>query len=88
MPRRIERSVTTHQPRKKKGRAVRDGDYIQADGYCSQAGKRRYGSPDRAKEALAAAVARGPGRSGQIEVRYYQCPWCQGYHLTSQPEAS
>lgn len=39
--------------------------------------KRRFKRKKYAKEAIKAAK-----RKGRI-FRYYRCPWCKGFHLTS-----
>ena len=71
--------------RKKKERPL-VGGRVPADGYCSIARKRMYATEEKAKEALAVARRRGESKGGQIEKRVYQCPWCSGWHLTSQEE--
>ena len=49
---------------------------------CAKTGKVRHKNADYAVKALARIVGRHPGRDR--ECRYYQCPHCRGYHLTSQ----
>lgn len=46
--------------------------------------KRRYDSEEQAQDALE-AVQRDP-RTPKIPGRLYSCPFCHGYHLTSQPK--
>lgn len=45
-------------------------------------GKRRFDSPTEAEEALASCWRKRRGT--RIETRYYHCPDCEGYHLTSK----
>lgn len=50
---------------------------------CPQTAKVRYRDALAAKLALL-DCARSP-RGGREETRYYRCPFCGGYHLTSAP---
>jgi hypothetical protein len=52
---------------------------------CFATGKRRYSTANDA--ALALSMARSSvNRTGQAnEIRYYQCPHCHAWHLTSKP---
>lgn len=58
--------------------------------YCARTGKRRWPSADAAVEVLHQAAnrrwrARWTGEStNRHEVRHYLCPYCSGWHLTSQ----
>ena len=49
---------------------------------CARTGKVRHKNADYAVKALARIVGHHPGCNR--ECRYYQCPSCHGYHLTSQ----
>ncbi len=55
-----------------------------------QAGKRRYRTPERAQVALVSARAAAVLRKGnrRREQRIYRCPFCVGWHLTSQERAA
>lgn len=46
-------------------------------------GKKRYHDQDAARQAIASIVRLHPGR-GKLPQRSYQCPFCNGWHLTSQ----
>lgn len=59
---------------------------IGAGGRCRTL-KRRYKDHESARRALVNLAKRGP-RRGSTLVRCYQCPHCNGWHLTSQEEAS
>lgn len=48
-------------------------------------GKVRFSDRESAKRAKAWAQAAG-ARRGKTIKRYYECPFCQGWHLTSQEE--
>lgn len=48
-------------------------------------GKTRYADRECAKRARTLLAAAGP-RRGKTIKRYYPCPFCAGYHLTSQEE--
>lgn len=52
-------------------------------GFC-QSGKLRWPDEVEAAKALEDAVARHKG-TGRVECRWYACPTCHGFHLTSQP---
>lgn len=51
--------------------------------------KKSYRDSDHARYALAlitsSADHRGPDKS-KLPVRFYRCPDCRRYHLTSQPK--
>lgn len=42
--------------------------------------KKRYETQDQAKKALRSCRAKG-----WPQIRYYRCPRCDGWHLTSKP---
>ena len=44
--------------------------------------KRRYETADAAKQTIAYLVLHGKAERG--ELRYYKCPICHNYHLTSK----
>lgn len=46
-------------------------------------GKMRFPTEIEAMIALA-DTNRGNAKSGRAESRYYRCPMCQGWHMTSQ----
>lgn len=46
--------------------------------------KRRFDTEVEAEEALASCWRKRRGT--RVETRYYDCPDCNGYHLTSKPE--
>lgn len=50
---------------------------------CRYSGKVRY--YDRLAAMIALAGARNCRSSRRCERRYYRCPLCRGWHLTSQP---
>lgn len=51
-------------------------------------GKVRYATDRDARAELVARVMdRNRGRSQRQEARVYQCPKCDGFHLTSKPRA-
>jgi hypothetical protein len=60
---------------------------------CHITGKRRFRTRKDAKLALRsswfarsmAAVTEGVAVTTRAEVRYYECPSCGGFHLTSKP---
>lgn len=43
--------------------------------------KTRYPTAEHAAVAASKALRRRPGA-----LRYYECPWCGGWHLTSKVE--
>ena len=63
---------------------------VMPDGQCTSFGRRpkaRFGTEEKAAEALASAQRRHKRvGSGHVEKRYYACPegGCGGYHLTSR----
>lgn len=48
---------------------------------CAKTGKVRFRTEVDAMLALARRAHRDKG-----EIRQYRCPFCKGWHLTSQPE--
>lgn len=57
---------------------------VVPDGKC-RTGKAMYSTEDKAARALAAAKRdRNRSGSGHVEERYYLCPICDGFHLTSR----
>jgi hypothetical protein len=56
-------------------------DRRQRDAMC--AGKRRYRDEVAAMMALSRIGTRGRDR-GTAPIRQYRCPYCRGWHLTSQ----
>lgn len=65
---------------------------VVPDGQCSfktRRPKARFGTEEKAKQALAQAQRKREAiGSGNVERRYYACPegGCGGYHLTSREE--
>ena len=55
-------------------------------GKCGKTGKKRYRTSQDA--ALALAQTRGVGGERRRETRYYRCPFCDGWHLTSSNRRS
>lgn len=50
-------------------------------------GKRRLVDEREAKTELVGAILkRNKGSQRRRECRYYECPICKGWHLTSQPK--
>jgi hypothetical protein len=62
----------------KRGYATNQGHYTK-DG---KKRKRRF--PTEVDAMIALATIRGKGRARSLESRYYQCPTCDGWHLTSE----
>lgn len=54
----------------------------------AQCKKRRYNTEVDAKIALAVVRAdrerKNPKRKRPAEKKYYRCPYCKGFHLTSK----
>jgi hypothetical protein len=59
------------------------GLYPRGPEYVS-CGKRRYDTEEEAEQELLSCWRKR--RRTRIETRYYLCPLCEGYHLTSKPE--
>lgn len=56
---------------------------------CPATGKVCYMNKIRALLAIVKIEAVGPRvEGGAIPKRVYLCPYCRGYHLTSQPQRS
>lgn len=76
--------MTPRKLPKKSHRYKDESDRIAPDGFCSVSHKDYWLTEEQAAAALEAAKRRGVGRGGKLEKRYYRCPWCPGYHLSSK----
>lgn len=91
MPRRRVPTRHESQAKARRSRQRRDPTFVSKDnrGGC-RTGKRRYRNEAEAKAALMSARSRGrmddPKAERRREDRYYPCPICGGFHLTSAPE--
>lgn len=69
-----------------RGEPVNGRNQQRAKWRCHACEKWSYGSQGRAEEAMQAAVEACGGSSKKIPSRAYQCPYNNGWHLTSAVE--
>ena len=57
-----------------------------SDGLCWKTSKWRYPNSKSAKKTLTHLKYYHRKGNKHVESRYYKCPWCEAYHLTSKEE--
>ena len=77
----VDRSPYKRAPRSRS--PLLDEKIVRPVGLCPKSHKLKFDTEENAATALTQARAAHRG-SGRIEKRYYKCPDCSGFHLTSR----
>lgn len=81
LKKRSERFHQTHRQQREERRRAAGNNDRRIYRTCSR--KHRYSSKAAVKQAASIA-----SKSQGIELHYYRCPYCSGWHLTKQSQTS